>query len=413
MNPHHLFSLLHYQPHAGQIAFHDSDARFKVLIAGARFGKSLAAARDVLREILSGNTRGWLVGPTYALTQPEFRYIHDDLVYRLGDTPTVTTSPPRLTTQWGAEVTCLSAHMPESLLGQEIDWLVLCEAAHIERDVFERFLRARLASRTGRLVVPTTPHGHNWIYELYQRGFANQPGWQSFHYATWDNPNVSAHEIEAARRELPADTFAEQYGGAFTSPSGRVYREFEYGLHVVSGLKAPPGAIVFKAIDFGYTNPFACLWGALDANGRLLILHEQYRAQQALPLQAQQILETDARFVAAGCEIGPTFADPSGALERQLLADAGVRTTAADNRVAGGIEIVRRRMLRREDGTPGLLIDAGCRNMLREIEGYRWDESALGARIPRKSDDHALDALRYLCVALARKVDWKDAGTLW
>ena len=41
---HHLFET--YRPHAGQQAFHDSDARFKVLIAGARFGKSLAAARD-------------------------------------------------------------------------------------------------------------------------------------------------------------------------------------------------------------------------------------------------------------------------------------------------------------------------------------------------------------------------------
>ncbi|MCA8914127.1 MAG: terminase family protein [Planctomycetes bacterium] len=412
MKPQELFELLHYHPHAGQQAFHDSDARFKVLIAGARFGKSLAAARDVLREILSGKTRGWLVGPTYDLTRPEFRYIRDDL-YRLGERPLERSNPPSLTTSWGAEVICLSAHSPQALLGDEIDWLILCEAAHIERDAFERFLRARLATRSGRMIVPTTPHGYNWIFDLYRRGLGHEGEWQSFRHATWENPNIPPGEILAARRDLPADTFDEQYGGAFTSPSGRVYREYERGLHVVNGLEPPPGAIIFKAIDFGYTNPFACLWGAQDSDGRLLILREHYCTGLALSRQAEAMRVIDAGFEKAGCEIGPAFADPSGALERRLLQEEGLPTHAADNRVSGGIEIVRRRMLLREDGRPGLLIDSGCTNLLREIEGYQWDESSLERRMPRKADDHALDALRYLCVALARKVDWKNAGTLW
>jgi hypothetical protein len=47
------------------------------------------------------------------------------------------------------------------------------------------------------------------------------------------------------------------------------------------------------------------------------------------------------------------------------------------------------------------------------MESYEWQESSRGEKAPRKKDDHALDALRYLCVALARKVDWKSRGTLW
>ncbi|MCB9895877.1 MAG: hypothetical protein H6839_15630 [Planctomycetes bacterium] len=413
MIPHDLFDLLDYHPHMGQLAFHDSDARFKVLIAGARFGKSLAAARDVMRDILSGESRGWLVAPTYELTRPEFRYIRDDLLSRFHGNVAESGYPPSLNTSWGAEITCLSAHTPQGLLGDEIDWLVLCEAAHIQRDAFERFLRARLATRTGRLIVPTTPHGHNWIHELYQRGLSSNPGWRSFQYATWDNPGIAPAEIESARRDLPDDTFDEQYGGAFTSPAGRVYREYQRGLHVVEHLAPPDGALIFKAIDFGYNSPFACLWGAFDRDGRLLILREHYRNNLALSLHAEVIRAVDAEYEDAGCEIGPGFADPSGALERKTLRDEGVHTLPADNRVSGGIEIVRRRLLKAGDGRPRLLIDAGCTNLLREIDGYCWTETSKGDRLPHGAEDHALDALRYLCVALARKVDWKNAGTLW
>lgn len=406
-----LFELLRYFPHAAQLTFHDSDARFKVLIAGARFGKSLAAARDTLLELLAGKTRGWLVGPTYALTMPEFRYIRDDLYARLQAEPAQKADPPRLLAPWGGEVIALSAQQPESLLGREIDWLILCEAANLQRDAFERFLRARLSTRNGRLVVPTTPRGHNWIEQLYQRGIQREPGWRSFQHATWENPNVATDEIESARRSLPEDTFAEQYGGEFTSPAGRVYREFRHELHV-GKLQTPPGALVFKAIDFGYTAPFACLWGAHDAEGRLLILREHYQARQGIDQHAAAIRAVDDAFRQAGCRIGPAFADPAGALERKLLADAGVRTLKADNRLRGGIEAVRRLLLPRPDGTPGLRIDAGCVKLLNELEGYLWGEDPAQST-PGKGADHALDALRYLCVALARRVDWQNPGTLW
>ena len=86
----------------------------------------------------------------------------------------------------------------------------------------------------------------------------------------------------------------------------------------------------------------------------------------------------------------------------------------ADNRLRGGIDVVRQRLLMREDGTPGLLVDASCRNLLREFELYEWDEqSTSGERVPRKRDDHALDALRYLCVAIGRKVSWQSGDLPW
>jgi hypothetical protein len=412
MNLSELFQWLGYAPHAAQVVFHQSDARFKILIAGARFGKSLAAARDNLAETLTGRTKGWLVGPTFELSRPEFDYIRDDLQLALRAPMQLRRLPSALSVPWGAAVESHSAHMPQTLLGREVDWLILCEAAHIDREAFERFMRARLTTRTGRLTVGTSPRGHNWIHALYERGLENQPGWQSFRHATWENPLVSAEEVESARAALPAATFDEQFGGVFTSASGNVYREFQRGVHV-EALRAPSGAIIYKAIDIGYTAPFACLWGALDHDNRLLILREHYAEHMSIPEHAQAIHAVDEEFVKLGCTIGPAWADPAAAGERRMLADHGVRTLAAEKHVSGGIEVVRGRLLTRQDRKPGLLIDDACANLLREIEGYEWQESSRGEKVPRKKDDHALDALRYLCVALARKVDWKNRGTLW
>ena len=415
-----LFSAVGYKPHVGQIRFHESDARFKVLIAGARFGKSLAASKDVLAELLSGEVRGWLVGPTYALAVPEYRYLREDALNRLGielidEKRGGRDGSSTFTTEWGAEISCLSAQRPEGLLGEEIDWLILCEAAHLDRDAFERYLRARLATREGRLVVPSTPRGRNWLLELYERGIGDTAhDWESFRHATWDNPLISAAEIESARDSLPPETFDEQYGGAFSSPSGRVYPEFDRGVHEAELTPPPAGAVVYKAMDFGFTNPFVCLWGYLDGDGRLIIFDEYSRAGATLDVHAAEIKSRDDALRSKNALRGPAFADPSGRLEREQLAAAGVPTVAATNDLLAGIDIVRQRLVRRPDDRPGLLVDRRCIMLVREFETYCWDERAGKVeRVPIKCDDHALDALRYLSVGVSRQVGWDKRVSNW
>lgn len=414
-----LFEAIGYSPHIGQVRFHASDKRFKVLIAGARFGKSLAAAKDVLPHLIAGRSTGWLVGPTYAMAQPEFQYLATDIRDRLGVEIVQHTAGgrdgySRVLTSWGGELLCLSADRPEGLLGHEIDWLILCEAAHIPREAFERFLRARLSTRHGRLVIATTPRGFNWVQELYLLGKGDHDEWASFRHATWDNPLIAPGEIESARATLPPETFDEQYGGAFTTSAGAVYREFEPTLHVVPNLQAPEGAVIYRGIDPGFTNPTCCLWAAMDDDGRLLVLREHYAAELTADLHAAAIHATDTEFRDRGHKIGPAWIDPSSRGFQSELAREGVNTTKAANHVLAGIDVVRMLLRRRDDGTSGICIDAGCHNLAREFEQYRWHESPRpGERVPRKQDDHALDALRYLCLELRKRVDWKEQGASW
>jgi len=410
---HSVFQLLNYKPHPGQREFHASSARFKVLIAGARFGKSLAAAREVLPFLFVPNSRGWIAAPSYRLGEKEFRYIFDDLntlgiplrKKLLGGA----NGPSHLRTHNGAEVLVVSAAEPANLLGEELDWLLLSEASQLPEEVYTRYLRARLTSRRGKLIVPTTPRGFNWIHDLYLRGHdSSHPEWQSFLFKTADNPLIPAEEIEEARRTLPADQFQEQYEGGFVTRSGLVYPEFSPSVHVSEDAeriveRASFSVDRYGAIDFGYSNPFVCLFAAVLSGGRVIVYDEYYAAHRTLPAHLPDLIERGADRARA------IYCDPSGPAWMAELRNQGLRVQASRNTVGYGIDLVRRRLLPGDDGTPGLLIHPRCVNTIREFTRYRYadDRDTKGELRPLKEDDHAMDALRYLCLSLDSGVKWQ------
>lgn len=412
---HDLWRVLGYRPHRGQRLFHDSDRRFKLLVAGARFGKSLATAREMVLELAAMPLRGWIVAPSYALARPEFRFLQESLrqaghcaSWRGGGREGASS----LVTCAGAEVWALSAGAPENLLGEELDWLLLCEAAHLPRDVFERYLRPRLGTRLGRLVAGGTPRGSNWLHELYLRAGAGQD-WLCLRFATWDNPGIAAAEIESARALLPPEVFDEQYGAEFTGRAGRVYPQFQRASHVRE-LQPPPGALLVRGLDFGFTSPSACVWLARDGQDRLLVLRELYAPGLTMDELARAMAEVEQQLAAPGLVTGPAWADPAGALQIETLRRLGVDARPAENALAGGIDLVRAAMAPRPDGTPGLLVDPRCVNLLRELEGYRWqDLGGAAAARPLKGDDHCLDALRYAVVEISRTVGWQSGPRIW
>ncbi|MBK9974099.1 MAG: hypothetical protein IPP14_04920 [Planctomycetes bacterium] len=411
-----LWRQIGYRPHAAQLEFHDAPQRFQLLVAGARFGKSLAVAMETLRELASMPLRGWLVAPTYALARPEFRFMaaalsRAGLLAQARDGGRA--GPCRLRTTAGAEVWGLSAQRPQVLLGEELDWLALCEAAHLDNDTVDRVLRPRLTTRQGRLLVTTTPRGQNWVHRSYLHALQGEP-WRAFRFPTWRNPLIPPTEIALARTDLPADVFDEQFGGEFMARSGRVYSDFDPALHVARNLCAPAGSLVVRGIDYGFTNPTACVWVAQDKQGQLLVLHELYLTQQTSNDLAPQIAAVDASLRKQGLLIGPAYADPSGPGQSETLRRLGLNVGRADNEVLAGIDLVRAALKRRTNGQPGLRMDSRCVNLLREIESYTWlPAPASQERVPQPQYNHALDALRYAVVALARKVGWKAGAQPW
>src|SRR5205085_214652 len=143
--------------------------------------------------------------------------------------------------------------------------------------------------------------------------------------------------------------------GRWVQAEGQVYEAWDRAVHVVRAL--PRGAREWRrirAIDFGFTNPFACGWFAVDPDGRLWLYREIYRTRRLVAEHARDILR-----LSAGEEIEATVCDHD-AEDRATLEAAGIRTTGAHKNIRRGIEAVSDRLKLAGDGKARLFVLAGA-----------------------------------------------------
>lgn len=177
------------------------------------------------------------------------------------------------------------------------------------------------------------------------------------------------------------------------SREGLVYRDFDPDRHVID-YRLDPDRPTYAALDFGYTNPTVCLF-AQERDGVLMVFDEYYRAGETTAAHARVLRPLFERY-----RVKRAWADPSGAEQRSVLAQHGLRTEAADSRLERGLEAVRARL--KADpvtGRVGLLFDRRVKHTLRELSQYHYEP---GSEAPAKEADHCMDALRYLCVGLRK-----------
>ena len=416
-NKNAFFKALGYNPHKAQKQFHNDKSRYKILIAGSRFGKSLAASYEVAYLSLKPNIRGWIVAPTYFLGEKEFRYIFEIFVEKLpkvvpgldaeqiakASTYSKNLNSMKIMLPWGSEIHVRSAERPYTLLGEEIDWLLLSEAAQLKIDVWDRYLRARLVSRKGKLIIPSTPAGKNWLYPMYLRGQNdNHPKWKSWQFATAENPHVDPKEIEEARLTMPEDVFAEQFMGEFITKTGRVYPEFSRSTHVTEFdiAKLPIGTRFFRCFDFGYTNPTAVLFCALTREDVLYVYDEFYQRERT----TNEIIE-EVKRKSRDRMFEQSYADPSAAREINDLRSSGISVTKAPNNLTWGINAIRERLMPAKNKEFRLIVHPKCQKLIFEFEHYKYPEQTSEVTLqenPIKAHDHALDALRYLVSSLKK-----------
>ena len=221
--------------HPAQKEIHDCPARFRVVNAGRRFGKTRLGVWECLEVGLQGG-RAWWVAPSFPIAQVGWRPLR-----RIG--ANLPGSDVRLAEMSvmmanGGEVRVRSADNPDSLRGEGLDLAVLDEAAFIKSDAWSEALRPALSDKLGRALFISTPRGRNWFWEQYQRGVREEDDYKSFHFTTAANPTIKASEIEAARRELPEIIYRQEYLAEFIDDSGGVFRRVQEAARVQS-LEAP------------------------------------------------------------------------------------------------------------------------------------------------------------------------------
>lgn len=228
------FSVMEYEPHPHQADFHQSPARFRVVAAGARAGKSMSAGAEIALWLMFPDARIWICGPQYELADKEFDWCLDFMAkipFRKGKlidfckVSSASRGSRQITTPWKAFARTKSTEKASTLLGEELDVLVLSEGSQIRREPYERMLRARIGPRNGKIMAISTPNSDSGLFvDLFQRGQdPEQHDWACWQFRTLDNPTFSKEEWETAKRELDEKVFQEQYEGKFVSRFGKVF----------------------------------------------------------------------------------------------------------------------------------------------------------------------------------------------
>ena len=212
------------QPHAGQLEVHNSPARFKVLSAGRRWGKTRLGVNECLDAASKGG-RAWWVSPSYKTSEVGWRPLRQ--IARKIPNAEVRLVDRMVTLPGGGFVAVRSADNPDSLRGEGLDFVVMDECAFMQKEAWTEAIRPALSDRQGKALFISTPKGRNWFWEVYQRGVQSEEGWQAWTFPTANNPFIEPREIEAAQRDLPEIIFRQEYLAEFVDDQGGVFRRVQ------------------------------------------------------------------------------------------------------------------------------------------------------------------------------------------
>jgi predicted phage terminase large subunit-like protein len=200
-------------------------ARFKVVAAGRRCGKSRLAAWGLLINALSEpNKQVFYVAPT----QGAARDILWDVLMDLGHEVIKGYHINNLQIQLinGSKISLKGADRPDTMRGVSLKYLVMDEYAFMKSDVWELILRPALADQQGEALFIGTPAGRNHFYDLYLQGAqGDNDEYKSWHFTSYDNPLLPREEIEAARKTMSSYGFRQEFMASFEARDSELFSE--------------------------------------------------------------------------------------------------------------------------------------------------------------------------------------------
>ena len=203
----------------------DSSARFNVIAAGRRCGKTQFVANKLLVKGLTCPSR---TGKVFyiAPTQGQARDLMWDLLHEVGE-GLITASHinnQTVTLINGVTIALKGADNPKNLRGVSLWYCALDEYADMKPEIWEQILRPALSDLEGEADFIGTPMGRNHFYDLYMDAkLGDDPDFDAHHYTSWDNPFLKRTEIEAAKRSMSSHNFRQEYEASFEAMGSAMF----------------------------------------------------------------------------------------------------------------------------------------------------------------------------------------------
>lgn len=392
--------------HKKQIEAFNDPARFKFLLAGRRGGKTHLITEDIVRAVHAAPEGAEIVyiGPTL---QSAKELIWDSLDARLCDLgwrflPFVSKS--RFELSRGRKIYVLGAEKIRRVRGHKIAKAYLDEIAYFSTPLPEvwKALRPALADLKGGAIAATTPDGKGTqAYDFYLEAIGT-PGWKCFQWTTRDNPYIDPAEIEAAKRELDARAFKQEFEAGWESFEGLAYYNFAEADHVYPQ-KVEPHLPINLCFDFN-VNPTTLLLSQYQAG--TMRFFKEYSIANSSTEETVHKFCTDFKpvkdahvFRIKGDASGSARSSNTGRSDyeyvQEVLTYHGFKfhmdVPAANPPIIDRVKHVNG-WLRPLQGSVRIAIDPSCKELIRDLGGQKLDGRHPS---PENNRGHKADALGY------------------
>lgn len=232
--------------HPAQQEVYDHPARFKVVAAGRRFGKTYLAAITLILAALQTETpegkdlslaKVYYIAPTFTQGKEVMWSMLKKLCILSDGTSLIELAHENTATITlinGRTISIKGADRPDTLRGAGLYYAVLDEYADMKPHVWEEIIRPALADYTGSALFIGTPKGKNHFYEVFMKAMAHEGAyadWQAFQFDSLANTTLDPDEIAKSIGVMSVATARQEFGANFNSGGGECLQEkwWRYG----------------------------------------------------------------------------------------------------------------------------------------------------------------------------------------
>lgn len=259
----------------------DHPARFKIVAAGRRTGKSYLACVAAYHHCLQKpKRRAILIGPTIGMIRESMWATLKGLVAseHLSGMPREVDLELRFVN--GSKISLKGFDRPDSLRGisPSPSFIILDEFAFIKHHAFTEVVLPMTSDpiRKASVLIISTPKGvSNDFYNLFCKGQEPNKLWKSWQFTAANVRPDMAEEIELAKSTLDLMTFQQEYAATFNTSGDSVFYNFNRELHVSDNLLPfDSHEDIHISIDFNVKIMAASVWA--HRSDQLHCLNEFY-----------------------------------------------------------------------------------------------------------------------------------------
>jgi phage terminase large subunit len=399
-----------YEPRKQFLPFHTRQRRWGCLVCHRRAGKTVAAINDlVIGALECRHTR-----PQFAYVAPfrnqaklvAWEYLKYYAQPFLADKPNESELSVRLIGD--RKVMLFGADNADALRGIYLDGVIPDEFGDFKPSVWGNVIRPALSDRKGWAVFMGTPKGRNEFWTTRERARLTPAEWFLLELRASESGILDAEELEAARKQLTPDQFAQEYECDFAAALPGAY----FGREMVAAERDgrirevyyDPAVPVHTAWDIGYRDDTA-IWFYQVVRGEIHVIDFHASSGQSVQFYTDLIKKKPYKY---GLHWLPhdakakTLAAEGKSVIEQLGAGLGFQSMriVPNLDIQDGIQAARMALGR------CWFDDEKCSEGLEALRQYQreYDEDKKSFRERPRHDwtSHPADAFRMLAVA------WKE-----